>query len=103
MSERVNDQANLILHRLIARKLARRPELLVQASDKLSESDERELFVVEVWREILKLDMLEVRRLLCERYGRMDRLRLTIPFVSLVDLSDPDLRKRIYRLAARGV
>jgi len=102
MSEAVNDRAKLMMHRLIARQLRNQPELLERARERLGDETTRELLAANEWRQILtRGDAHQVATLLCERSERMYRLRLTSPFIGAVDLSDPDLRRRIHRICRR--
>lgn len=100
--ETVNDRAKLIIHRLIARRLAREPELISVARSRLAVSDESPDYVRE-WEALLRLEPLLVQRALISRSERMARLRLSSPFTSVFDFQDPAFRKRVWRLARRGV
>ena len=99
-AEAVNDRAKLAMHRLIARALSRDPGLVDRAM--LVNETKVGDFVGE-WREILALDVSEIRRLITERSERMTRLRLSSPFTTLVDLTDERLRRRIWRSAKRAL
>ncbi|APE43244.1 hypothetical protein BOO69_07305 [Sulfitobacter alexandrii] len=98
MSEAINDRAKLMMHRLIARQIRMRPELLKRARIRMGEPSQRELSAAEEWRQILRRDADIVARLLCERSERMYRLRLSSPFIGVIDFSDPNVRRRIHRL-----
>lgn len=97
-AEAVNDRAKLIMHRLIARHLAR-SELSL---DSLYKSFAGSPDAVE-WQSILQKDRLSIRRLITRRGPELNRLRLTSPLMSVLDLRDPDLRKRIWKKARLGV
>jgi hypothetical protein len=99
--ETVNDRAKLILHRLIARRLSREPDLIVAARSRLSVSDGAPDYVKE-WDELLRLEPSLIRCALTSRSERMERLRLSSPFANVSDFRDPVFRKRVWRLARRG-
>jgi hypothetical protein len=103
--EIVNDTAKLIMHRLIARLLARDPLLVDRAKVSLSKISVHfpdRSFVAD-WEELLRLPTRELRTLLTSRNQRMKRLRLSSPFVTAdsVDFGDQALRRRIRRVAKR--
>jgi hypothetical protein len=104
-AEMVNDRAKLIMHRLIARRLKEEPSALTLVRERLdSLADDAPLNVAE-WRAILQGDVDTVRRRLTERSSEMTRLRLSSPFLGVVPLTDPTLRRRIHqkaKLGARG-
>jgi len=105
--EVVNDTAKLIMHRLIARRLARDPLLAERAKDshaKISERFPGWAFVGE-WNDLLALPTGRLLRLLTSRQSEMNRLRLSSPFVIAegMDFTDPALRRRIRRAAKRLV
>jgi hypothetical protein len=105
--ETVNDTAKLIMHRLIARSLARDPMLLDRAKVSLARISLHfpdRSFVAD-WEELLRLPTQELRVLLTSRDQNMKRLRLSSPFVTAegVDFSDQTLRRRIRRAAKRIV
>ena len=105
--EVVNDTAKLIMHRLIARRLARDPLLVERA--KVSHAKVSGRFpgwtLVREWDDLLALPPDRLRRLLTSRNPEMKRLRLSSPFVIAdgIDFTDPDLRRRIRRAAKRIV
>ena len=104
--ETVNDTAKLIMHRLIARLLARDPLLVDRAKvslAKLASHFPDRTFIAD-WDDLLCLPMSELRALLTSRHQNMRRLRLSSPFVTAegVDFSDQRLRRRI-RLAAKRI
>ena len=99
-AEAVNDRAKLTIHRLIARALPSDPGLVGRA---MSVNEAKVGDFVDEWREILALDMPEIRRLITERSERMTRLRLSSPFTTLVDLTDERCRRRIWRNAKRAL
>jgi len=103
--EIVNDTAKLVMHRLIARSLARDPSLIEHARRSLAAMACRfpdRIFVRE-WESLLHLPICSLRNLLISRDQRMRRLRLSSPFVTAdgVDFSDLALRRRIIRAAKR--
>jgi hypothetical protein len=103
--EVVNDTAKLIMHRLIARSLARDPSLVDRAKSSLAKISARfpdRSFVAD-WEELLGLPTSRLRILLTHRGQRMKRLRLSSPFVTAegVDFRDEGLRRRIRRAAKR--
>jgi hypothetical protein len=105
--ETVNDTAKLIMHRLIARSLARDPMLVDRAKvslAKISLHFPDRSFVTD-WDELLRRPTRELRTLLTSRDQNMKRLRLSSPFVTAegVDFSDQALRRRIWRAAKRIV
>src|SRR3954452_14040043 len=104
--EIVNDTAKLIMHRLIARLLARDPLLLVRAKASLAKLTGHfpdRTFAAD-WNELLRLPASELRALLTSRNQKMRRLRQSSPFVTAegADFSDQILRRRI-RLAAKRI
>lgn len=100
--EKVNDRAKLILHRLIARRLSRDPGLILAARSRLPEPDGAADCVRE-WGEILQFEPELIRRTLTARSERMDRLRLSSPFANVSDFQDPEFRRRVWRLARKGI
>ena len=101
-AEVVNDRAKLLMHRIAARQLSTRPDLLVAARSAVSHPDSGPEHIAE-WQAVLELDISEIRRILTSRTERMDRLRLSSPFALVVDFKDPALRRRIRRLARKGL
>jgi hypothetical protein len=108
--ETVNDTAKLIMHRLIARKLARDPSLVGRARaslDKMADRFPDHAFVAE-WDAILRRPVDEIVAVLIGRGEEARRLRLSSPFVLAegIDFTQEALRRRIgqaaKRLAARG-
>jgi hypothetical protein len=103
--EIVNDNAKLMIHRLLARELGRDHRLLERA--RLSHQRQLERFpdhsFVGDWLELLGRPISEVRVLLTSRSREMSRLRLSSPFVAAdgVDFTDQELRLRIWRAARR--
>ena len=81
--ERVNDTANLMMHRLIARKIDRDPSLVEKARVSLGRSAEhfKDYSFVREWNDVLDLPVPRVRQLLTSRDEAMTRLRLSSPFV----------------------
>jgi hypothetical protein len=100
--ETVNDRAKLLMHRVAARQLSVNPHLIDAAKSKIMGGVNPPDYVAE-WREVLDLDVKEVRRALTRRSEKMDRLRLSSPFGLVINFGDPVLRKRIWRLARKGL
>jgi hypothetical protein len=105
--EAVNDAAKLLMHRIIARLLARDPSLRERARASLAGMARRfpgRSFVTE-WEALLRLPVGRLRNELTRRDQDMRRLRLSSPFVTAegVDFTDPALRRRIARAAKRIV
>ena len=103
--EIVNDAAKLIMHRLLARALARDPSLIERAKAALAASAARfpnRSFIAD-WNELLHLPVGELRSRLTSRSQESKRLRLSSPFVTAdgVDFTDETLRRRIGRAAKR--
>ncbi len=99
-AEAVNDRAKLLLHRLIARRLAREPELIGAVRAQLKRSASAPDHVRE-WEELLRLEPELIRRALVSRSERMTRLRLSSPFYGVCGLQDLAFRRRVWRLARR--
>jgi hypothetical protein len=103
--ESVNDTAKLLMHRIIARLLARDPSLVARARSSLAAMARHfpdRTFVTE-WESLLRLPVCGLRRLLTSRDQRMRRLRLSSPFMIAegIDFTDDALRRRIGRAAKR--
>ena len=105
--EVVNDTAKLIMHRLIARRLAHDASLIDQAKASLERMAVRfpDRAFVREWENLLALPADQLRDLLASRQVEMKRLRLSSPFVvaERIDFTNPDLRRRIRRAAKRIV
>ena len=107
-AETINDRAKLIMHRLIARRLATDTDLLAKAkadiADLLERARQGEKIYdhVHEWAALLDEPLGELRRRLTSRREAMYRLRLSSPFAVHAGLSDPDLRRRIWRKARSG-
>ena len=103
--EDVNDAAKLIMHRLIARLLARDPSLVDRARASLAGMASRfpERSFIQDWDELLRIPTRELRLLLASRSPKMKRLRLSSPFVIAegVDFTGKAVRQRIRRAAKR--
>lgn len=97
--EAVNNRAKLMMHRIVARRLARDSSLVSIARAKLSDGS-RALDASAEWRDLLSLDLPELRRQITARTERMERLRLSSPFAT--GFTDPQLRRRIWQLARKG-
>jgi hypothetical protein len=103
--EAVNDIAKLMMHRLIARMLARDPSLIDRARASLIAMASRypERSFVRDWDELLRYPPKELRLMLASRDPKMTRLRLSSPFVTAegLDFTAPAARRRIRRAAKR--
>lgn len=99
--EAINDRAKLLLHRLVARRIAREPGLIEAARSRLDPSRGAPDHVRE-WGELLRLEPGLIRRALVSRSERMTRLRLSSPFFQVSGLQDTAFRRRVWRLARRG-
>jgi hypothetical protein len=104
--ETVNDTAKLLMHRLIARSLARNPSLRNRAKSSLAQMARHfpdRTFVAE-WEALLRLPVSKLRNVLTRRDQHMKRLRVSSPFVTAegVNFTDAALRRRI-GLAARRI
>lgn len=103
--ETINDAAKLIMHRLIARSLARDPSLIERTKVSLARIAARfpDRSFVQDWDQLLRLPPGQVRALLTSRNQDMRRLRLSSPFMTAegVDFGDETLRRRIRRAAKR--
>jgi len=108
-SERQNDRAKLIMHRIVARRLAKEPELIDQARlvlDRWRQADPGQGWRswIEEWGRLLRLPVERVRMEIVRRTETADRLRISSPFALVPGLMPKDvvLRKRIWRIAKRG-
>lgn len=99
--EQVNDRAKLLMHRLVARRISQQPELIESVKRTLS-TGPRSLTSSQEWLEILDRKPDEIRRTITSRSPKMDRLRISSPFSSVVGLQDPKIRKRIWKVAKKG-
>src|SRR3978361_228898 len=92
--EVVNDTAKLMMHRLIARALARDPSIVDRARTSQARISERfpDRDFVQQWNELLQLPLAELRLRLTSRDPEMCRLRVSSPFfVGGVDFTDERL------------
>lgn len=105
--ETVNDTAKLMMHRLIARELARNPALLSRAVASLSKMAARypDRSFIQDWERLLRRPVHEITAMLTARSEEATRLRLSSPFVLAegIDFKDEGLRRRIDRAAKRVV
>jgi hypothetical protein len=103
--EIINDTAKLIMHRMIARSLARDPSLVERARASLEAMAPRfpDRPFMREWSEMLRLPVAELRVRLVSRDQDMKRLRLSSPFVTAegADFEEEALRRRIRRVARR--
>jgi hypothetical protein len=104
-AEQVNDRAKLMIHRLVARRMATDPGLIGRAREALSKASaagDAHTYMDE-WRDLLAHDPAELRRLITARSAEMTRLRLSSPFALLAGVEDLELRRRIWRMARLGL
>ncbi len=103
--EQVNDRVKLLFHRLIARRLGQNPSLIVLAQEELARVRQARDFrtYMQEWEDLLKLDVATVRREIIRRDQRMTRLRISSPMGCLIEVADPDLRRRIWRSARQAL
>jgi len=108
--EQQNDRAKLILHRLVARRLKSQPHLVEHARAvldgwKTSAEDRGWSGWIEEWDKLLGLPLPALRKAITCRTETAQRLRLSSPFAVVPDLmiTDIDTRKRIWRVAQRGL
>lgn len=104
-AETVNDRAKLIMHRIAARRLGREADILIDAARRVLEDERRRgpgYRYLDEWEALLERNPRELRRLITQRSDRMSWLRSTSPFGRVLGLTDPTLRRRIWRLARRG-
>jgi hypothetical protein len=103
--ETVNDTAKLIMHRLIARELARDPTLVERARVQLEKMAVRfpDRSFVRDWEAVLQRPVSEIAAVLTGRNQEARRLRLSSPFILAdgIDFKDEALRRRIGQAAKR--
>jgi hypothetical protein len=103
--ETVNDTAKLIMHRLIARELARDPTLVEKARIQLGKMAVRfpDRSFVHDWEAVLQRPASEIAAVLTGRNQEARRLRLSSPFILAdgIDFKDEPLRRRIGQAAKR--
>jgi len=103
--EVVNDTAKLMMHRLVARGLARDPSLVDRAKASAAQIAERypDRDFVRDWNKLLELSADQLRSRLTSRDPEMYRLRLSSPFVRVegFGFTDQRLRRRIRQAAKR--
>ena len=104
-AEMVNDRVKLLFHRIAARRLRDDPTLLERARAHLKEirAQREERSYMDEWEELLSLDLASLRRVIVLRDERMTRLRISSPFPVLLGITDPDLRRRLWRNARHAV
>lgn len=98
--EIVNDRAKLIMHRIIAKRIKEDPCVIDHARRKLA-SEGQTLSAADEWRKLLDLTPDQISRLLVSRDQTMTRLRLSSPFIGVVDFKDPVMRRKIWKLAGK--
>ncbi len=96
MSDHVNDRVSLVLHRLIAKKVAVRPDLLSHVEVQLDEEGDDHPGYLEEWNDLLAQGAQAVCRKIGERSAAMYRLRLCSPLLKLVVGSNEELRARAH-------
>ncbi|MDP6840239.1 MAG: hypothetical protein QGH73_01025 [Rhodospirillales bacterium] len=104
-AEAVNDRAKLMMHRLLARRIASEPEIIDQAREMISKartSGKPQAYGDE-WRALLALELAELRTVITRRSPEMDRLRIQSPLALVTGIRDPNLRKRLWRKARQGL
>ena len=99
--ESVNERAKLIMHRLIARRLARDPALVERARDLVRRrlAEGAALDYAAEWDRLLGRGPADVRRAIVSRSPEMERLLLSLPLSSLAGFRDEALRRHIWRKA----
>ncbi len=104
-AEKVNDRVKLLFHRLIARRLGQDPSLIALARQELERQRQRHpnRNYIREWEMLLSLDVATLRHEIIRRDERMTRLRISSPLGPLINVSDPDLRRRIWRSARRAL
>lgn len=104
-AERVNDRAKLIIHRLLARRIATAPGIVDRARDAVSRARAagKPHGHIDEWHDLLTRDPAEIRRIITQRSDEMNRLRLSSPLARLAGVEDPTLRRRIWRMARQGL
>lgn len=104
-AEAVNDRAKLIMHRLIARRMASDPKIIDAARNAIStaKSAGEPFDYLDEWQRLLATSADEIRRAITGRSATMRRLRTSSPFVLAAGFEDPDLRRRIWRKARSGL
>jgi hypothetical protein len=55
------------------------------------------------WDRLLRLDVGTLRQVIIRRDERMTRLRSSSPFASVIDVRDPELRRRVWRASRRAL
>ena len=104
-AEAVNDRAKLIIHRLLARRMAADVSLIGRARQALCRTREtgRPYEHLAEWEKLLGRGPEEIRRFITARTDEMYRLRASSPLAMVADMEDPDLRRRIWRKARQGL
>jgi hypothetical protein len=104
---RINDRVKLLRHRMYARRLAAEPSLVDRARGVLAvlrETRPHAPWMAE-WDALLRLPVGDIRRFIVRRTEKAAHLRLSSPF-ALVDglrIADEAIRRRVWRVAKRGV
>lgn len=82
-AESKNDRTKLGFHRIVARLLSRRPEMVGEAREIVEGLDPGAPRFVHEWLELLQRPVPEIRREITRRDPEMFRLRSTSPFYRL--------------------
>lgn len=98
-AEDVNNRVKLVFHRLIARRIGRDPAVLDQVRGVRTQQQS----VNEEWKQLLQLDTEALRRAIVQRDERMTRLRASSPLAPLLDVRDPERRRRVWQSARRAI
>lgn len=103
-AEEINDRAKLIMHRLISRKVRRCPEILetVRKDIRKQSQQPKTPDYVFLWNDLLQMDVNFIARKLVERSDEMTKLRISSPLYQIIDLSDVQFRRRIWKKAKMG-
>jgi len=98
-AEVVNDRVKLLFHRLVARRLGQDPSLIILCREELARvRREREWRTyMDEWEDLLQLDVTTLRRVITRRDQDMTRLRASSPMGVIINVRDPDLRRRLWR------
>ena len=92
--EMVNDRAKLIMHRLIVGQIRQNPDHLVRIKANVAEQS--------MWAELHSLGLEDFCRAILRRTEAMRHFRKSSAMMGIRDLTDYDLRKRIWRKAKLG-
>lgn len=98
--ETLNDRFKRALHRVVARALVTRPEMLSEARRVVAawKCAETVPEFVREWDELLARDLVTIRRQITQRTELMTRLRISSPFYHLPRWLLDGQRKRLWRI-----